>query len=137
MTSTAPAEVTEADAVGGVADAYGLIRSALRSTFVPTIYRRLAVHPEAFAIAVAGMPDIVRVGDDTGFVELACDAARELLAQPEKVGKRLRRVVDVALKVHDRNDAIVSRRGEILVDPLLRVAHEAIALAEDQIVPGE
>ena len=82
MTSTAPAEVTEADAVGGVADAYGLIRSALRSTFVPTIYRRLAVHPEAFAIAVAGMPDIVRVGDDTGFVELACDAARAELPLP-------------------------------------------------------
>lgn len=80
--TTTPAEVTESEATGSVADAYDVIRSALRSTFVPTIYRRLALHPEAFAIAVARMPDVVRVGDDTGFIALACDTARSELPIP-------------------------------------------------------
>ena len=58
----------------------------------------------------------------------------ELLAQPEQVGERLRRMVDVALQVDDRHDAVVARGGEVVVDPVLGIAHEAVAFAEDEVV---
>ena len=43
-------------------------------------------------------------------------------------------MIDVALQVHDRHAPRVVRRGEIVVDPGLHRAQEALALAEDQVV---
>jgi len=82
MTTLASAEVPEVDARGSIAEGYAVVRAALHSTFVPTIYRRLAIHPEAFAIAVAVLPEVVRIGDDAGFVALACSTARAALPAP-------------------------------------------------------
>ena len=57
-----------------------------------------------------------------------------MLAQPQQVGQRLGRVIDVALQVDDRDDPSVAGGGEVVVDAALHVAHERVALAEDQVV---
>ena len=43
-------------------------------------------------------------------------------------------MVDVALKVYHRDDAVIAARREVIVDACLRVAHEAVAFAEDEVV---
>lgn len=82
MTPIASAEVAEVDAHGSIAEGFAIVRAALHSTFVPTIYRRLAVHPEAFAVAVAALPEVVRIGEAAGFVDMACSTARTALPPP-------------------------------------------------------
>jgi len=54
-------------------------------------------------------------------------------ARPEGMGEGMGRVADVALQVHHRHDAVVARRREVVVDPLLRVAHEGVPLPEEQV----
>ncbi|MHB1065812.1 MAG: hypothetical protein ACYC2Z_00065 [Candidatus Nanopelagicales bacterium] len=73
MTGT---EVAEHDAPAGIAAGYQRIRDLLDSTFVPTIYRRLAMHPEAFSLAVDHLPQVVALGVRSDFVSAAQSAAR-------------------------------------------------------------
>ena len=75
-------EVSEEAAPVAIAAGYARIRSALRSTFVPTVYRRLAIHPAAFELAVDHLPRIVSLGDSTDFVRAAQRAARLSGAEP-------------------------------------------------------
>lgn len=72
-------QIAEAEAVGSVAAAYATIRALLGSVFVPTIYRMLAVHREAFSIAIDALPETVRIADESNFVERACAIARTQL----------------------------------------------------------
>lgn len=79
MTTQGPAEVPEADARGTVAESYADVRRALGSSFVPTVYRRLAPHPDALAVAVAVLPDIVRAARSTRFADEVVGTAATLV----------------------------------------------------------
>lgn len=74
------AEVPEDDAPAAIAAGYQRIRDLLGSTFVPTIYRLLALYPQAFAVALDRMPQVIALGADAGFVPAAQEAARSRLA---------------------------------------------------------
>jgi hypothetical protein len=69
VSTNEPTEVPEAEARGAVAESYASIRRALGSAFVPTVYRRLAVHPDALATAVAVLPEIVEAAQSTGYTD--------------------------------------------------------------------
>ena len=58
-------------------------------------------------------------GDGNRF---ARHAVGKSLAQEREIGERLRRMIDVALQVHDRNDALVAAGAEVVGDPLLQAA---------------
>ncbi len=70
------AEVPEDAAPAEIEEKYRRIRNLLGSTFVPTVYRRLAVYPAAFTLAVDHLPEVVRLGESTDFVRTAQSAAR-------------------------------------------------------------
>ncbi len=74
------AEVPENAAPAEIEERYRRIRNLLGSTFVPTVYRRLAVYPAAFTLAVDHLPEVVRLGESTDFVRTAQSAARIPLA---------------------------------------------------------
>jgi hypothetical protein len=99
VTAIPAMEISETDARGSVADGYAEIRRCLRSSFVPTIYRRLALHPDAFAVAVAGLPAVVRTGDESHFVEAAWTVARDALPEPHDDDR-------VALSILTRTDGV-------------------------------
>lgn len=52
-------EVSEAEATGGLADAYATIRRALGVPFVPTVYRMLARHERVLVAAVAALEPLL------------------------------------------------------------------------------
>jgi len=64
-------EIAEVDATAEIEEAYRHIRSVLASTFVPTIYRRLALYPAAFTLAVDHLSQVVKLADNTNFVGTA------------------------------------------------------------------
>jgi hypothetical protein len=64
-------ELAEVNATAEFELAYGNIRSLLASNFVPTIYRRLALYPAAFALAVEHLGQVVELADSTDFVRTA------------------------------------------------------------------
>lgn len=68
-------ELAEVNATADFAVAYGNIRILLASNFVPTIYRRLAMYPDAFALAVEHLGQIVKLADSADFVRTAQRAA--------------------------------------------------------------
>ncbi|MDP1878366.1 MAG: hypothetical protein Q8M17_12495 [Actinomycetota bacterium] len=64
-------EVPEDQATPEIAAGYARIRGLLGSTFVPTVYRRLAPYPDAFALAVDRLAAVVDLGNTSGFPEKA------------------------------------------------------------------
>jgi len=64
-------ELAEVDATAEIEVAYRQIRNLLASNFVPTIYRRLAMYPAAFALAVEHLGQVVELADSTDFVRTA------------------------------------------------------------------
>ena len=64
----------------------------------------------------------------------ALDGAAEVLAQPQQVGQRLGGVIDVALQVDHRHHPRIVAGHQVVGDAAQHVAHEAVALAEDQVV---
>ena len=73
-------EVAEAEAGGAVADLFEQVRRALGTTFVPTVYRRLAAHPAALEAAVAPLGSIVHLAREEDFVDRAQRLAARLFA---------------------------------------------------------
>jgi hypothetical protein len=68
-------ELAEVNATAEFEVAYQHIRDLLASNFVPTIYRRLALYPAAFALAVKHLSHVVDLADSTDFVRTAQSAA--------------------------------------------------------------
>lgn len=83
MTTAYPLEVPEAEASGAVAASYDSVRSALRSPFVPTVYRRLAVHPAALSVAVGALPAVVDAALADGFADEVIGLAGSLTSARE------------------------------------------------------
>jgi hypothetical protein len=80
MTPSTAYEVVEADAGGRVADLFEQVRHALGTTFVPTVYRRMATHPAALAAAVAPLGSIVHLARQENFARRSQRLAAGLLA---------------------------------------------------------
>ena len=68
-------ELAEVNATAEFEVAYKHIRDLLASNFVPTIYRRLAMYPDAFALAVEHLGHVVELADSADFVRTAQSAA--------------------------------------------------------------
>lgn len=79
MSAPLPADVPETGASGAVAESFEAVRQALGSTFVPTVYRRLAAHPDALSAAVAALPTIVEAARSNGFAQEVTGVARSLV----------------------------------------------------------
>jgi hypothetical protein len=104
MTGATVGEVPEAMAPAPIAAGYARIRALLHSTFVPTVYRRLAVHPQAFDLALDRLPAIVALGESTGFVLAAQEAARlSLSGSPDGVGAAPAEVATVVQRYRAAN----------------------------------
>ena len=96
MTTATVGEVPEATAPPTIATGYALIRALLHSTFVPTVYRRLAVHPQAFDLALNQLPTIVALCDSADFVVTAQETARtSLMGSSKGVGVEAVDVVEI------------------------------------------
>ncbi len=83
MSRAYPLEVPEAEASGVVAAAFDSVRTSLRSSFVPTVYRRLAVHPAALAVAVGALPAVVEAARAEGFADEVVGLAGSLTSAPQ------------------------------------------------------
>lgn len=68
-------ELAEVNATAEFEVAYRNIRSLLGSNFVPTIYRRLAMYPDAFELAVDHLGQVIELANITDFVRTAQSSA--------------------------------------------------------------
>ena len=97
-------ELAEVNVTAEFELAYGNIRSLLASNFVPTIYRRLAMYPDAFALAVEHLGQVVELADSTDFVRTAQRSAHISLSGASLgEGPVISEVIDVIERYRNAN----------------------------------
>lgn len=104
MILDATAEVPEAQAPPEIEAGYARVRALLGTNFVPTVYRQLAVHPGAFAVALDRLAPIVALGRSSRFPERARSLARNAFpANAAVLDLSDARVSDVVERYRDAN----------------------------------